>query len=140
MVIMTDARGSRGSRRDFNIRSLLPPTDDIPWESPRGPEEHKEMARQLGIPFQSANQLLVLAPDNDPYYKGLPAHVRDAEWFAALLDQFGYSAGFHTRRVHYRLVSAKLVIFPVLIFLPLFFEVSPVDSAQCFVKSSVDPR
>jgi hypothetical protein len=65
------------------------------------------MARRLGIPRNSAKELIVLARKNDPFYKGTPAHIRDAEWFASLWERFGYHR-VHRRRVHYNLVSQKL--------------------------------
>jgi hypothetical protein len=70
---------------------------------PRGPEEHKAAARSLGLP--NVRKLLVLAPGNDPYYKGTAAHRRDGEWFAALWERFGYSTGIHLRRAHYQVLS-----------------------------------
>jgi hypothetical protein len=70
---------------------------------PRGPEEHKAAARQLGL--RGAQDLYVLAADNDPFAKGRPSHWRDAEWFAGLWDEFGYSTDVHLRRVHYRMVT-----------------------------------
>lgn len=70
---------------------------------PRGPEEHKVAARELGL--RGAKHLYVLAPDNDPFVKGTPAHWRDAEWFAGLWRDFGYTRGVHLRRVHYRMVT-----------------------------------
>jgi hypothetical protein len=75
---------------------------------PRGPKAHKEMARQLGIRGNSAGELIVLGPGNDPFYKGTPAHWRDAEWFAATWTQFGYTNGIHLRRVHYQILSNEL--------------------------------
>jgi hypothetical protein len=87
---------------------LSPAADGIPSTPPRGPEAHKAMARQLRIPGNSAAKLIVLAPDNDPFYKGTPAHIRDAEWFAGLWDRFGYQYGVHLRRVHYQILSNEL--------------------------------
>src|SRR5215213_519338 len=45
----------------------------IPTAPPRGPKAHKEMARTLRIRGNSAGELIVLAPGNDPFYKGTPA-------------------------------------------------------------------
>jgi hypothetical protein len=47
----------------------------------------------------------VLARDNDPFFKGTPAHIRDAEWFAHIWADFGYTTGVHLRRVHYQILS-----------------------------------
>ncbi len=62
----------------------------------------KQLARQIGRP---AKDLVVLAPANDPFYVGVPARQREAEWFAKLWERFGFSEGVHIRRIHYVLVS-----------------------------------
>ena len=61
------------------VTESLPPathiehdTDIIPSAPPRGPKAHKDMARRLGIRGNSAGELIVLAPGNDPFYKGTP--------------------------------------------------------------------
>ena len=54
---------------------------------------------------QRITDLIVLAPQNDPFYCGQPAQQAAAEWFAALWRRFGYRTGVHLRRVHYQLVS-----------------------------------
>lgn len=74
--------------------------------SPSGPqmdyESIKEMARQYK---RGIKDLLVLAPQNDPFYSGTPADIQKAEWFATLWQRFGYNTGVHLRRVHYQIVS-----------------------------------
>lgn len=70
---------------------------------PFGPEEHKATAAELGLP--NVRELLVLAPGNDPFYKGTPADRRDGEWFADLWERFGYTHGIHLRRAHYQVLS-----------------------------------
>jgi hypothetical protein len=62
------------------------------------------MARQLGIPRNSGKDLIVLDAGNDPFYMGSPTEIRDAKWFAGLIERFGLQLGAHIRRVHYRLV------------------------------------
>jgi len=62
----------------------------------------KEMAKDQGIRI---NDLLALAPKNDPFYVGRDGEVTAAEWFADLWRQFGYTTGVHLRRVHYQVVS-----------------------------------
>jgi hypothetical protein len=57
-----------------------------------------EYARYLGVPKK---ELLVLAPNNDPFNCGTPAQVEAAKWFADVYDQVGYR-GIHLRRLHYR--------------------------------------
>jgi hypothetical protein len=74
----------------------------LPARPPRGPDAIQKLLRQLGL--RKREDLLVLSRNNDPYYQGTPAHRRDAEWFAGLWREFGYTAGVHLRRVHYRLV------------------------------------
>ena len=50
------------------------------------------------------SDLLALATNNDPFYTGRPAQRKQAEWFARLWEDFGYTTGVHLRRFHYRLV------------------------------------
>jgi hypothetical protein len=72
---------------------------------PRGPEELKAAARALG--YGSVIELLALARKNDPFMCGGPADLRDAQWFAGLWEQFGYTTGVHLRRVHYQVFSTR---------------------------------
>jgi hypothetical protein len=53
---------------------------------------------------QNVPDLLALAPKNDPFYAGAPAHWAKATWFAELWTRFHYTTA-HTRRIHYRLVT-----------------------------------
>src|SRR6266571_2914512 len=62
----------------------------------------KQMAKESG---QRVTDLIVLAPQNDPFYTGTPNDCALAEWFAGLWHAFGYSSGVHIRRVHYQIVS-----------------------------------
>jgi hypothetical protein len=66
----------------------------------------KAMAKSIGRPVKN---LLALAPINDPFYAGVGARRRDAEWFAAIWADHG-AAGFHLRRLHYRLISSTALI------------------------------
>ncbi len=50
-------------------------------------------------------ELIALAPQNDPFYVGTPADIKNAEWFAELWQRFGYGYGVHLRRVHYQIIS-----------------------------------
>ena len=65
-------------------------------------EQIKRMAKETG---QRVTDLIVLAPQNDPFYTGTPNDCALAEWFAGLWLAFGYSSGVHIRRVHYQIVS-----------------------------------
>jgi hypothetical protein len=76
---------------------------ELPRTPPRGPDEHGRLARQLGL--RSVTDLLVLSRQNDPFFKGTPAHWRDARWFAALWEHFEFDRGVHLRRVHYRAMT-----------------------------------
>ena len=76
---------------------------ELPRTPPRGPDEHGRLARQLGL--RSVTDLLVLSRPNDPFFKGTPAHWRDARWFAGLWEHFGFAMGVHLRRVHYRAMT-----------------------------------
>jgi hypothetical protein len=66
----------------------------------------KAMAKTIGRPIKD---LLALAPINDPFYAGVGARRRDAEWFAAIWTDHG-AAGSHLRRLHYRLISSAAPI------------------------------
>jgi hypothetical protein len=69
-------------------------------------EAIKAMARGIGRPI---TDLLALTPSNDPFYAGIGARRRNAEWFAAIWADHGV-AGSHLRRLHYRLVSSTVPI------------------------------
>ncbi len=56
--------------------------------------------------------LLVLAPQNDPFYAGNGVEGDKARWFAELWERFGYGSGAHLRRVHYRIVSEGNIVKP----------------------------
>jgi hypothetical protein len=99
-----------GGRHGGLVRSLrLPPIQDgatvTADRHPRGPEELKAAARELGC--RSMTDLLALARKNDPFMFGGPADLRDAEWFADLWSEFGYTRGVHLRRVHYQVFSTR---------------------------------
>ena len=67
----------------------------------------KRMARDLGCPIKD---LLVLAPQNDPFYAGRSKTEREkAEWFAEVWQRLGYAdqTGIHLRRLHYALISQE---------------------------------
>lgn len=81
----------------------IPP--QVPNQAPRGPDENKELAAELGL--RTATDLIVLSRGNDPYYLGSPAHWRDARWFEEIWKRFGYTKGVHLRRVHYQLFSTR---------------------------------
>ena len=49
--------------------------------------------------------LIALAPQNDPFYCGSAGQRGLAEWFAGAWVRFGYTAGVHLRRIHYRMIS-----------------------------------
>lgn len=65
-------------------------------------ETIKRLAKEQGV---SVTDLIVLAPKNDPFYRGTKGDVEKAQWFADLWGRFGYTSGVHLRRVHYQLVS-----------------------------------
>lgn len=62
----------------------------------------KRLAKEQGI---KVDDLLALAPKNDPFYTGRDSEITAAGWFADLWRRFGYSIGIHLRRVHYQIVS-----------------------------------
>lgn len=61
--------------------------------------------RKNGLEHTTVKDLLVLAPQNDPFYVGTPTDKQNAEWFAELWSRFGYHQGVHLRRIHYQIVS-----------------------------------
>jgi hypothetical protein len=61
----------------------------------------KQLAKAQGV---SINDLIVLAPQNDPFYTGTPNDWALGEWFASMWQRFGLERA-HLRRVHYQLVS-----------------------------------
>jgi hypothetical protein len=65
-------------------------------------EQIKALAKRTR---RSVNDLIVLAPQNDPFYTGTPGDKALGEWFASLWEAFGYGQGVHIRRVHYQVVS-----------------------------------
>jgi len=66
-------------------------------------EQIKQLAREEG---RKVTDLIVLAPQNDPFYTGTPGDWSLGEWFAALWHSFGYQKA-HVRRVHYQIISQK---------------------------------
>ena len=67
----------------------------------------KEIAKERGC---RTKDLIVLSPDNDPFYVGTPANWRWGEWFTVLWQRFGYQGGVHLRRVHYQVISQKVPV------------------------------
>jgi hypothetical protein len=65
-------------------------------------DELKRLASDLERPVST---LIVLAPQNDPFYAGAPARHDRARWFADLWTRFRLGNGIHLRRIHYRLIS-----------------------------------
>jgi hypothetical protein len=67
-----------------------------------GYDHIKTLKRRTGMKI---SDLLVLAPNNDPFYAGQPAQHAQAQWFAHLWERFSFARGVHLRRIHYLLVS-----------------------------------
>jgi hypothetical protein len=65
-------------------------------------DELRRLASELERPVSS---LIVLAPQNDPFYAGAPARHARARWSADLWTRFRLGNGIHLRRIHYRLIS-----------------------------------
>ncbi len=66
-------------------------------------EQIKQLAREEG---RRVADLIVLAPQNDPFYTGTPNDWALGEWFAHLWHSFGYDKA-HLRRVHYQIISQR---------------------------------
>ena len=64
----------------------------------------KALAKSQGV---SVNDLLAMPAQSDPFYCGMPAQIRNAEWFADLWKRFRYTDGVHLRRLHYQIVSQR---------------------------------
>lgn len=69
--------------------------------------ELKRLAKEMGC---RVSDLVALAPANDPFYAEVPHRAEAAEWFASLWQSFGWQAGMHLRRAHYRLISSETPI------------------------------
>ena len=74
------------------------------WNYDRIKSEAKN-GKSRGLEYSTVKDLLVLAPQNDPFYVGTSTDRQNAEWFADLWQRFGYSQGVHLRRIHYQIVS-----------------------------------
>jgi hypothetical protein len=68
----------------------------------RGYDDVRALAREIGC---RADDLLALAPANDPFYAHVPARLEAARWFADCWVRCGFAQGVHLRRTHYVLVS-----------------------------------
>ena len=64
----------------------------------------KALAKEHG---RRVTDLIVLAPQNDPFYVGTNNDQTMAAWFAELWDRFDYTSGVHIRRVHYQIISQE---------------------------------
>src|SRR5215217_1885530 len=60
----------------------------------------------------TVKDMLVLAPQNDPFYAGNGVEGEKGRWFARLWERFGYGSGTHLRRIHYRLDAQKNILKP----------------------------
>ena len=68
---------------------------------------HATLKRVAKESHCSVRDLIVLAPQNDPFYAGTETDRLMAEWFRDLWERFGYGLGVHLRRIHYQLVSQE---------------------------------
>ena len=65
----------------------------------------KKLAQELDCKI---DDLIALAPGNDPFYMGVPRQVRQAKWFADIWEKCGYGdEPAHIRAIHYNLTDAK---------------------------------
>lgn len=65
-----------------------------------------KQVRQQHVKCQ-VTDLIALAAQNDPFYCGTDADVKNGTWFATLWERFGFSQGVHLRRIHYQIISQK---------------------------------
>ncbi len=73
-----------------------------PYEDLKTLQQEIQLERGRKPPVKD---LIILAPQNDPFYSGSDGERKDAEWFAGLWELFGYTTGVHLRRIHYRILS-----------------------------------
>jgi hypothetical protein len=84
--------------------------DDTPaWlasldDGPAAEWTYRRIKEQAAASRGRVPDLLAMSRTKDPFFCGSPSDVRDAEWFAAVWQRFGYSTGLHLRRIHYQLV------------------------------------
>jgi hypothetical protein len=65
-------------------------------------DEIKAMAQDMAV---ATKDLLVLAPQNDPFYCGTPTDLAQAAWFQKVWMGGGFTHGAHLRRMHYWCIS-----------------------------------
>jgi len=65
-------------------------------------ETIKKTAKENGI---TINDLLALAPANDPFYVGSKTQMENARWFNDIYTKMGRPPQCHIRRTHYWLIS-----------------------------------
>jgi len=53
------------------------------------------------------DNLIALAPINDPFCAGKERDVKKAKWFVEIWHRYGYGAGIYLRRIHYQLATLK---------------------------------
>jgi len=75
---------------------------ELKKETKTGYEKIHQLKKESGCKI---NDLLVMAPQNDPFYVGSKAQMEQAEWFARLWEKCRFEFGVHLRRIHYVLVS-----------------------------------
>lgn len=73
-------------------------------EHPRGPEQIREAARELGFRM---DQLAALHRQHDPFHTGGAADERDTTWFMDVWRRF-VGLKTHLRRLHYKVLSSRL--------------------------------
>lgn len=66
----------------------------------------KKTAAKSGL---SPQELLALAPQNDPFYVGAKRQVEKAKWFEKIYSLMGNPSNCHIRRVHYWLVTTQAI-------------------------------
>src|SRR5579859_1972450 len=103
--------GACGASADWSRRALLVRKARWPmatYDEQVDYQRIKQLAKAQGV---SVNDLIVLAPQNDPFYTGTPNDWALGEWFANVWRQMGETRA-HIRRVHYYLVSLSSITFP----------------------------
>src|SRR3954454_20595609 len=84
----------------------------------------------------NTKDLLAMAPNNDPFYSGQPAHILAVEWFARVWEDVGFRGrtGIHLRRFHYRIISDERRYDPAWLipnsFAPRKIQGTPYENTQ----------
>jgi len=87
-----------------NTEGGLCTTTEAPVQAETPKEALREIAEEEAC---SLKDLLVLAPQNDPFNCGSDGDLALGQWFAEAFRTHGFQRGVHLRRMHYKLASLE---------------------------------